>query len=90
MDTAGIKLGAFVRHLLNARQGGTRRPSTYALGAIASRFAEQRGTTRPHPPDAVLPLTWYVVEKEAEKSLGNQFVFLTNETVANKRKTDRQ
>ena len=51
------------------QQGGTQKPRTYALGAIAPRIAEQQGDPGPNPPGSVLPLTWYVAEKQAEKIL---------------------
>ena len=57
VSTADLRLGAFVRHLFNPRLGGTREPSTYALGAITPRPQEPRVEPGPHPPSLQFPLT---------------------------------
>ena len=40
VDTTGIRPGVFVRHLFKAREGGTWKPRTYALGVDVPRLAE--------------------------------------------------
>ena len=49
VDTVGIKLGVFVQHLLKAWEMGTRKPDSYARGAIAPRPTEDEREPRPYP-----------------------------------------
>ena len=69
VDTADIKLGVFVQHLLKARETGTRKPDSYALGGIAPRPTEGEGEPRSHPPGTKPPLNRYVSERQAGEIL---------------------
>ena len=69
VDTVEIKLGVFVQHLLKAREAGTRKPDSYALGAIAPRPTEGGREPSPYPPGTTPPLTRYVPEGQAREIL---------------------
>ena len=68
-DTVGIKLGVFVQHLLKAREAGTRKPDSCALGAIAPRPREGGREPRSYPPGTTTPLTRYMPEGQAGEIL---------------------